>query len=146
MQTIEMTITASLLQAQLGTVAAANIAKAYYSVVAGENARIDDRFSAAVELAVGEACTNSVRYCPASLAGTSRIQIIFEFKDSELVVRIKDSNPPFDFAGTPEPDFASLPEGGYGIHIMKNSMDQVDYRHEDGWNIVTMKKRIEPEN
>jgi anti-sigma regulatory factor (Ser/Thr protein kinase) len=142
MQQIEMTITASLFQAQFATIAVANIAKAFYQEIKVPGTESEGSFTASVELAVGEACTNSVKYCTPSQAETSKVHILFELHDHELVIRIKDSNPPFDFKDTPEPDYEGLAECGYGIHIMKESMDQVTYRYEDGWNIVTMKKGI----
>lgn len=142
MQQIEMTITASLFQAQLATIAVANISKAFYQEIKGPDTESENSFAASVELAVGEACTNSVKHCAPSQAETSKVHILFELHDHELIIRIKDSNPSFDFKDTPEPDYEGLAECGYGIHIMKESMDQVTYRYEDGWNIVTMKKGI----
>ncbi len=145
MEQIEMNISASLFQAQLGTIAASCLAKAFYRVVTGEDAEYSSQFADAVELAVGEACTNAVKYCPPSQAATTKVCLFFEFWDKELIIQIKDCNSPFDFEETPRPSFQDLQEHGYGIHIMKESMDQVNYRHEEGWNIITMCKRIPEE-
>ncbi len=145
MEQIEMTFSASLFQAQLGTIAAASIAKAFCRVITGAEGEYSNRFADAVELAVGEACTNSVKYCPPLLVATSKVHLIFEFFEKKLTVQIKDCNPPFDFEAIPKPSLIDLPDHGYGIHIMKESMDQVNYRHEDGWNIITMHKRIPEE-
>ncbi|MCP3891200.1 MAG: ATP-binding protein [Desulfobulbaceae bacterium] len=145
MEQIEMNISASLFQVQFGTIAASCLAKAFYRVVTGEDAEYSSQFADAVELAVGEACTNSVKHCPPSLVATTKVQLIFKFGDKELIIHIKDCNSPFDFEKLPKPSYKELPEHGYGIHIMKESMNQVNYRHEEGCNIITMCKRIPEE-
>lgn len=145
MEEIRLTISATLVQAQLGTIAAAEIAKAYYRQVEGADQQLASTFADAVELAVGEACTNSVKYCPAAQAESCMVLICFELGARELVVRVRDCNPPFDPASTPIPDFEKVPEGGYGIHIMKECMDQVSYERVDGWNVVTLRKSIPEE-
>lgn len=145
MEQIEMTFSASLFQAQLGAIAAANIAKAFYQVVAGEESEVGRRFADAVELAVGEACTNSVKYCPPTQTASNKVLLLFEFTEDELIIRIRDCNAPFDFKGVQEPHFADFPEQGYGIHIMKKSMNRVKYEHKGGWNIITMQKKIPEE-
>ncbi len=145
MEQIGITISASLFQAQFGTIAAACLTKAFLRVITEEDSEKSNKFADSVELAVGEACSNSVKYCPPSLVATTKVQLIFEFGDKELIIQIKDCNSPFDFKSMPRPSFNDLPEHGYGIHIMKESMDQVNYRHEDGWNIITMHKRIPEE-
>lgn len=146
MEQITMTFSASLLQAQFGTIAAANIALAFYRQITTEKNDEECEFADAVELAVGEACTNSVKYCPTSKAAEQRILLIFEFGERELIIHIQDCNPPFHFDAVPDPPFEQIPVSGYGIHIMKKSMDQVSYRYENGWNIVTMKKQIDRES
>lgn len=146
MEQIELIFSASLIQAQLGTIATANIAMAFYREKVGGDAEAENTFIAQVELSVGEACTNSVKYCPPSQVENSKVHILFELGENELIIKIKDCNPPFDFNGIEEPDFETAPECGYGVHIIKKSMDQVDYRREDGWNIVTMKKSTQQES
>lgn len=142
MEEIRIAISATLVQAQLGTIAAAEIAKAYYRQVTDADQQLASTFADAVELAVGEACTNSVKYCPAAQAESCTILLCFELGTRELVVRVKDCNPSFDPASIPVPDFEKVPESGYGIHIMKECMDQVTYERIDGWNVVTLRKSI----
>lgn len=142
MEQIRIAISATLVQAQLGTIAAAEIAKAYYRQLPGADQELESGFVDALELAVGEACTNSVKYCPAGQVESCTIIICFELGARELVVRVRDCNPPFDLDNTPVPDFENIPEGGYGIHIMKECMDLVSYERVDGWNVVTLRKSI----
>jgi serine/threonine-protein kinase RsbW len=145
MEQIEVHFQASIEEAQLGTIAAANITKAFYEVVTGSSPGNDNRFIAAVELAIGEASTNAAKYCSAMGRNCSKISIYFRFEGKTLEVMIKDHNGVFDFSGVAAPDFDAMPEQGYGIFIMKNMMDEVTYQHVDGWNIITMKKKISTE-
>ena len=138
---MELKFPATLDQQQLAAIAAANIAGAYYRLVTGDNNR-DNKFMHDVELAVGEACANAVKYYTAAYPEDVPIKVCFELNDKELIVIIKDSNEPFDFDNIPPPDFENVPESGYGIYIMKEKMDEVHYERLGGMNIITMKKMI----
>jgi len=141
MEQMELKFPATLDQQQLGAIAAANIAGAYYRLVTGDNNR-DNTFIHDVELAVGEACTNAVKYCTAAYPEDIPVQVCFELNDKELIVIIKDRNEPFDFDNIPLPDFENFPESGYGIYIMKEKMDEVRYERLGDMNTITMKKFI----
>ena len=45
-----------------------------------------------------------------------------------------------------EPDITLPPHqrkvGGLGIHMVKNSMDAVDYEYKDGQNVLTIRKKL----
>ena len=71
-----------------------------------------------------------------------RIVVLFFVEEGQLVMMIKDRNAPFDFAVMMPPNFDEIPESGYGIHLIKEVMDEVTYLREDGWNILKLKKRI----
>ncbi|MGL1933089.1 MAG: ATP-binding protein [Desulfotalea sp.] len=141
---MELKIPATLEQVQLGAIAAANIAAVYYRIVTGNDPGKDNVFIDAVELAVGESCTNSVKHCTTMHPEESRITVCFELYDNQLRVMIKDCNAPFDFEKVLPPDFEKAPESGYGLYIMKQTMDEVHYLHKDGQNILTLKKSIVP--
>ena len=144
MEQMELKIPVTLEQVQFGAIAAANIAAAYYRIVTGNDPGKDNVFIDAVELAVGEACTNSVKHCTTIAPEDIRITICFELYDNQLIVLIKDCNAPFDFDKVLPPDFEAAPESGYGLYIMKQTMDEVHYEHKDGYNILTLKKSIVP--
>ena len=142
MEQIELKIPATLEQVQLGAIAAANIAAAYYRIVTGTDPEKDNVYIDAVELAVGEACTNSVKHCTKPYPEDCRITVCFELYDGQLIVMIKDYNAPYDFDKVLPPDFDAAPESGYGLYIIKQTMDEVHYLHQDGQNILTIKKSI----
>lgn len=142
MDCIELKLTATLEQVRLATLAAASIARAYYTVETGKNCPKECHFVNTVELAVGEACTNSAKHCNPNDSEINTIRIGFEIDKTQIAVKIRDTNGPFDYQNIKTPDFALAPESGYGIHIMKSSMDEVSYHHENGWNVITLKKSI----
>lgn len=142
MEQMELKIPVTLEQVQLGAIAAANIAAAYYRIVTGTDPEKDNSFIDAVELAVGEACTNSVKHCTITHPEDCRITVCFELSDHQLIVMIKDSNAPYDFDKVEQPDFDAIPESGYGLYIIKQTMDEVHYLHQDGQNILILKKSV----
>jgi anti-sigma regulatory factor (Ser/Thr protein kinase) len=142
MKLVEIKLRSTLEHAQLGSVAAAHIARTYCSLAMGLGPDADNSFIHDVELAVGEACTNAVLHNSDPNDGDRELMLSFKLEHNQFVITIKDQNKPFKFNETPEPDFASVPENGYGIHLMKSTMDNVSYSHENGWNIITMTKRL----
>lgn len=135
-------IAATLDQVQFGTIAAANIAKTYSRFLSGKKYAQESYFVNAVELAVGEACTNSVKHQNTGSRSLAEVTIRFHLSDDKLIITVSDRNMPFAFNILPEPDVRTMQESGYGIHIIKKSMDSVSYAHKDGMNVVTMTKRI----
>ncbi len=100
---------------------------------------IDAGFTNAVELAVSEAVTNAIKHSDIS-DSTINIIITFQIHQDRLVINVKDQGKGFDLEKVLKPDLKKHPEGGYGIFIMKSSMDKVEYTRGDDWNILSMTK------
>lgn len=47
--------------------------------------------------------------------------------------------------GLPDHDVArdDLPEGGFGWFLIRDLTDRIDYRHRDGWNLLTLEFRLD---
>lgn len=64
--------------------------------------------------------------------------------DRVLVLRIKDGGKPFNPLGNDDPDTELSAEerniGGLGIFLCKQMMDKLDYKYDNGCNILTMEK------
>ena len=77
------------------------------------------------------------------------MEVSAELKGAMLRLFFKDTGKPFDPTKSADPDIqapaAERPIGGLGIFVMKKLMDQVEYRRENGCNILTLSKRIFPE-
>ena len=76
--------------------------------------------------------------------GNHRIEIIVRVEAEALVVVIVDDSMPFDLALAPERDLeASLEDtalAGLGLFLVHQMMDSVEYRREEGCNVVTLIK------
>lgn len=98
----------------------------------------------AVELAVFEGLSNIVRhaYC---FDSSRRIEVELEVGEEFCEVTLIDEGEEFDPCQIPPlsvdyRDLRSLPEGGMGIHIMREAMDEVGYSREGGRNLLRLRK------
>lgn len=102
-----------------------------------KDVHLSDRALADLQLALHEACINAIRHGekdrPHPLL---RVAIIVE--TDRLTVEVRDHGPGFDPEQVPVPDGAALREGGYGVHIMKKSVDAVAVRREGGEFVVAL--------
>ncbi len=93
-----------------------------------------------IELMTGEACTNSICHNP--IPGSGEVLLKMRYHHRFIDITVMDQNPEFDFYNIRKPKFDDIPEGGYGLHIIKTIADKVIYKREDGWNMLLMIKRI----
>jgi len=99
----------------------------------------------ALTLAVDEACSNIIEHAYAGTAGGS-IEIAVETGPEELRVTLLDRGRPFDPSALRPPnltaDWNERPIGGLGWHLIRASVDDVDYEPgPDGGNRLTLVKR-----
>lgn len=98
-----------------------------------------------VQLALEEHLTNIVRYGHTD-GGEHSIKVACGLADSDLRIQIEDDGCAFNPLEHPAPDLskpiADRPIGGLGIHMIRKSLDSVEYRREGGKNILTMTKRV----
>jgi sigma-B regulation protein RsbU (phosphoserine phosphatase) len=94
-----------------------------------------------LELAVTEAASNVMRH--AYGARTDRlIQLVAEAFDDRLVLRLHHLGQSFDPAAVRPPVFDGSQEGGFGMYIISQSVDEVRYyRDERGRNCISMMKK-----
>ena len=98
-----------------------------------------------LNLALEEAVTNVILYAyPDGTDGLVDIEATVRENGLEFV--ISDTGKPFDPTAAPEADVTLGVEergiGGLGIFLVRKIMDTVDYRYENGKNILTMVKNI----
>lgn len=102
-----------------------------------------------IRLAVEEIFVNIISYAYRPEIG--KAEVFCEVTEAPLAVCIQfmDSGKPFDpLAKADIDDSEELfieQEGGFGIHLVKNTMDAVDYSYEDGKNILTIRKLFDKE-
>lgn len=97
-----------------------------------------------IDVAIDELFSNIAYY--AYSPGTGEATIQFDYSDGFVILTFIDSGIPFDPTKKIDPDTTlSLEErkiGGLGIYLVKKSMDSVEYRFENGQNVLTIKKKI----
>ena len=70
------------------------------------------------------------------------VQVELEVDPHGLSVRVIDEGQAFAPEDVPEPNLAALPEGGLGLFIIRNFMDQVRYERVAERNVLTMVKQF----
>ena len=98
-------------------------------------------------VAVEEIFVNIAHYAYGGNPGEAVIglDVIPNPKSCRIVFR--DRGVPYNPLEKTDPDITLSAEereiGGLGIYMVKQSMDKVEYRYEDGYNILTIEKNID---
>lgn len=102
--------------------------------------------SMAICIAVEEIFVNIASYAYGDGTGEASLTFGFDEKERLMTLVVSDKGVPFNPLQRAEPDItlsaADREIGGLGIFITKKTMDTVDYRYENGKNILTMTKKI----
>ena len=107
----------------------------------GEQEDWDPALTFKVKLAIEELGINVVNH--GRVDEIPGIEIIVTSSPEKLTITIEDDGRPFDpLNDAPEPDLTSAidyrPIGGLGIHFVREMMDEMTYRHEDGKNCLAL--------
>ena len=112
----------------------------------GDLHEVPSRVLYAVNLALDEVVTNVVRHAFESDPKEQEITAHLIAKSGEVITEVADEGRAFDPLSVPTPNLdAPLAErtlGGLGIHLVRSLMDSVEYRRENGKNVLTLRKRI----
>ena len=98
-----------------------------------------------VQLALEEHLTNVLSHgYDDTLA--HQIRVSLQLEAAKLRVEVEDDGHPFNPLEHPAPDLSKpideRPVGGWGIHMMRKSLDGMEYRRQDGKNLLVLSKRI----
>lgn len=109
-----------------------------------EEAGFDPRAAYHIEIAVDEACTNIVEHGFLKTGEEGVIEVTTQFDGRCLTVAISDNSPPFDPTAQAKVDTQSegykREPGGWGIHFVRQLMDDVSYSYSDRQNHLTLTK------
>ena len=99
-----------------------------------------------VALAVEEIFVNIVSYAYSPEVGPATIQVEVHEEPLEVVITFMDNGKPYDPLASKDPD-TTLPleereEGGLGIFLVKQTMDDVYYEYREGRNILRIIKKL----
>jgi len=72
--------------------------------------------------------------------------VTFQCTEGRLIVEVRDHGPAFNPVQSANPtlewDEEDRPEGGWGIQLVRHSMDDLQYTREGAENVLRMSKRI----
>ena len=99
-----------------------------------------------LELAVEEIFVNIASYAYAPGSGPAAVRVELEREPPAVAVSFRDRGVPYDPLAREDPDVNLLAqerrEGGLGIFLTKQVMDEVRYEYREGQNVLTMKKLL----
>ena len=99
-----------------------------------------------LRLSIEEAVENVVRYAYDGGIGGLEAGTSLDKDSLILTIELRDAGVPFNPLEKDDPDVTLSAEdrniGGLGIYLCKKMMDSIDYRYEDGNNILTMTKKV----
>jgi len=121
--------------AQFVPLIAASVREACCHALVGEA----DRVAASLELAAVEACTNVIRH---GYAGGRRGPITLRVRvaGAEIELLLEDRGVPFDPTTVELPPAGELREGGYGLRLIRETVDRVTYERRGGYNRLRLVK------
>ncbi len=97
-------------------------------------------------IAVEEVYINIAHYAYGGRTGEAVVQMELDSNPDLLRIIFRDRGIPYNPLENEDPDItlsaAERPVGGLGIFMVKESMDSVDYRYEDGQNVLTIEKHL----
>ena len=99
-----------------------------------------------IDVAVEEIFVNIASYAYGDGSGEANITIEHTEDNSTVSITFRDQGIPYNPLEKEDPDVTLSAEqreiGGLGIYMVKKSMDDVIYRHENGSNILTLVKKL----
>jgi anti-sigma regulatory factor (Ser/Thr protein kinase) len=106
---------------------------------------IGDRIRDDVNLALDEVVANVILHGFEN-PGEHDIVVGLYLEPEFVNVTVEDAGVAFNPLDAPEPDLTKpieeRPIGGLGIHLVRNVMDQIEYRRDGDRNRLTMRKRL----
>ena len=99
-----------------------------------------------IDLSIEEIFINIASYAYYPETGNVFINFESENDGSTVLISFTDNGVPYDPLEKDDPDITLTSEerqvGGLGIFLVKKNMDEVNYKYENGNNILTLKKKI----
>ncbi len=99
-----------------------------------------------IRLAVEEIFVNIISYAYRPDIGKAEISCTVDEDPLCVTIQFMDSGKPFDPLAKEDADVSGRMflerAGGFGIHLVKNTMDDVDYEYKDGKNILRIRKNL----
>lgn len=99
-----------------------------------------------IDVVVEELFVNIAHYAYEGKSGNAVISLQINKETPEVEIEFKDSGVAFDPLAKKDPDVTLSAEerqiGGLGIFMVKKNVDYINYRRENGQNILVIRKKI----
>lgn len=102
--------------------------------------RLEPRETTELQLVLQEACINAIRH-GSKRGHADEVRVRFLLLEDGLTMEVHDHGRGFDPDRIPAPDPEGLQEGGYGVWIMKQSVDRVEAKRSPGGFVLSLTKR-----
>lgn len=106
----------------------------------------DEALQFKIRLSIEEAVENVVRYAYDGGLGWIEVGTELDAEGVMLTILLRDAGVPFNPLEKKDPDITLSAEdrqiGGLGIFLCKQMMDHIEYKYEDGCNVLLMTKRV----
>ena len=101
-----------------------------------------------LNLCFDELITNAISYGIDTLE-QAVLSVALMVRDGAVIAEIRDNGRPFDpFSEAPDADITlrveDRPIGGLGVLLVRESMDDFSYERRDGFNVVTLRLKLDP--
>ena len=100
-----------------------------------------------LRLSIEEAVENVVRYAYDGGIGWLEAGTSLDEDSLVLTIELRDAGVPFNPLEKEDPDVTLSADerkiGGLGIFLCKKMMDSIEYRYENGNNVLTMTKKVQ---
>ena len=108
------------------------------------------RYQLPIDVAVEELFTNIASYSYTPDVGTATVRVEVINEPLAVIITFVDHGVPYDPLKKADPSLNVEVEdrsiGGFGIFMVKNSMDEINYEYRDGQNILSIRKNLEGED
>ena len=100
-----------------------------------------------IMMAAEELFINIAHYAYGGQPGEAVLTMGIEWEPLRFCMTFRDKGIPYNPLEHEDPDI-TLPAqerqiGGLGIYLIKNTMDKMEYENKDGWNVLSIEKRLE---
>lgn len=107
-----------------------------------ETHKLSNQLLVALSVSLDEALSNIIKYAYSDQRKHS-ILVRLAYEPDGVAATVEDDGKPFDPLSAPQADLTSPDrDSGFGIHFIKNLMDEVRYFRDGGLNRLVMRKRI----
>lgn len=104
-----------------------------------------DNIITKLDIAIDELFSNIANYSYGDATGSVTVRVRYDKIENQVVVTFIDEGIEYNPLAKPDPDSSVVEDegiiGGLGIFIAKNLMDNIEYKYDDGKNILVIYKK-----